>query len=106
MRVVLKFSMIIEWLGFSVKPELREKFIAEDREIWTPILTKADGFLSKEVWFDPANNDRVFIIVRWESREQWKAIPSELLATTDQKFAQAMGANNYQMLESKEYKPQ
>ncbi|MEM9275065.1 MAG: TIGR03792 family protein [Cyanobacteria bacterium P01_F01_bin.143] len=95
--------MIIEWLGFSVKPELREKFLAADQEIWTPVLAGSDGFLDKEVWLDPATGDRVFIIVRWQSRQQWKNISLKLLETTEQKFALAMGTDNYQMIESKEY---
>ena len=95
--------MIIEWLGFSVKPQLREKFLAEVREIWTPVLANSAGFMSKEVWLDPAKSDRVFIIVRWQSRQQWKAISLKLLEETEQKFALAIGANNYQMIESKEY---
>ena len=98
--------MIIEWLGFAVKPQLREKFVTQDREIWTPIIAKAAGFLGKEVWYDPARSDRVFMIIRWQSREQWKAISPSLLEETEQQFALAMGADNYQMIESKEYQLQ
>ncbi len=98
--------MIIEWLGFSVKPQLREKFVIQDREIWTPMLAQAAGFLGKEVWVDPTMSDRIFIIVRWQSREQWKAISPKLLEQTEQKFALAIGADNYQMIESKEYQLQ
>ena len=95
--------MIIEWLGFSVQPQLRGKFMVEDQKIWTPVLANVDGFLDKEIWLDPAKSDRVYIIVRWQSREQWKAIPSKVLADTEQKFALAIGADSYQMLEAKEY---
>lgn len=105
-KVPLKVPMIIEWLGFSVKPQLREKFVAQDREIWTPVIANCAGFLGKEIWFNPTREDRVFIIVRWQSREQWKAISNELLEETEQKFALAMGADNYQMIESKEYQLQ
>lgn len=105
-KVPIKVPMIIEWLGFSVKPQLREKFVAEDREIWTPVIANFTGFLGKEIWFDPARGDRVFILVRWQSRQQWKAISPKLLEETEQKFALAMGADNYQMIESKEYQLQ
>ena len=106
LKATVKALMIIEWLGFSVKPQLREKFLKQDREIWTPILANAPGFLGKEIWFDPARSDRVYIIVRWQSREQWKAISLALLEETEQKFALAMGANSYQMIESQEYQLQ
>lgn len=95
--------MIIEWLGFAVKPKFREKFIIQDRDIWTPILANVAGFVSKEIWFDPARDDRVYIVVRWQSREQWKAISHKLLEETEKRFTLAIGADNYQMIESQEY---
>jgi uncharacterized protein (TIGR03792 family) len=95
--------MVIEWLGFQVLPELREKFIAEDEKIWTAILSQADGFLGKEIWLAPEKSDRLFMIIRWQTRQQWKAVPIELLQETEAKFMAAMGKDNYQMIESKEY---
>ena len=95
--------MVIEWLGFSVKPELREKFIAEDAKIWTAALSDADGFFGKEIWLDPGSAERIYLVIRWQTREQWKAVPIELLQTTEAKFAEAMGTDNYKMIEVKEY---
>ncbi len=95
--------MIIEWLGFAIKPQLRGEFLVQDQKIWTPVLANVDGFLGKEIWLDPARNDRVYVIVRWQSREQWKAISPEILEKTEQQFTLAMGDNSYKMLEAKEY---
>ena len=95
--------MVIEWLGFRVKPELREKFIVEDEKIWTPVLAASPGFLGKEVWIAPGVEDRVYFVIRWQTREQWKAVSMELLVETEAKFMSAMGKGNYKMLESKEY---
>lgn len=95
--------MVIEWLGFQVKPELREKFIAEDEKIWTPVLAASPGFLGKETWIAPGISDRVYLVIRWQTREQWKAVPMELLIETEAQFMSAMGKGNYQMVESKEY---
>ena len=95
--------MVIEWLSFRVKPELREEFIQKDAAIWTATLSQQEGFLSKEVWIDPAKSDRLYLVIRWQTRQQWKAVPLELLAQTDAKFMSAMGKDNYEMLESKEY---
>jgi len=39
--------MVIEWLDFKVKPELREKFIEEDRAIWESLkqaIANSSGF--------------------------------------------------------------
>lgn len=95
--------MVIEWLSFQVKPELREKFIAEDEKIWTAVLSDADGFLGKEIWLDPSNSDRLYLIIRWQTRQQWKAVPIKLLQETEAKFMAAMGKNSHRMIESKEY---
>ena len=95
--------MVIEWLTFRVKPELREEFIKKDEAIWTATLSQQDGFLSKEVWIAPDREDRVFFVIRWQTREQWKAVPMKLLAETDKQFMSAIGKKNYKMLESKEY---
>lgn len=95
--------MVIEWLKFKVTPEIREKFIKKDEAIWTATLSKQPGFLGKEVWLAPTIADEVIFAIRWQTREQWKAVPIELLTATEEKFAAAMGRDNYQMIESKEY---
>jgi uncharacterized protein (TIGR03792 family) len=95
--------MVIEWLGFEVKPELREQFITEDEKIWTPVLADSDGFLGKEIWIDPGSENRIYLIIRWQTQEQWNAVPNDLLRKTETEFLAAMGEGNYQMLESKAY---
>ncbi len=95
-------SVVIELLKFQINQNLREKFIQKDAEIWTTALAKYPGFLSKEVWINPNNPSEVTVIIRWETRDQWKAISPADLAVIDGKFAQALG-NTYQLMESAEY---
>jgi uncharacterized protein (TIGR03792 family) len=95
--------MVIEWLKFRVVPELREKFIKLDKEIWTTSLAGYSGFLGKEVWIEPTAADEVVFTIRWQSRQQWKSIPPEDLGAIEARFSAAMGSINYKMLESKEY---
>lgn len=94
--------MVIEFLKFKVTPELREKFIQKDAEIWTAALARYPGFLSKEVWIDPNTPAEVVVVIRWATREQWKSIPSEQLEKIDAKFAQQMG-KTYELIQSSEY---
>ena len=54
--------MVIEFLKFKVTPELREKFIQKDAEIWTAALARYPGFLSKEVWIDPNTPAEVVMV--------------------------------------------
>ena len=95
--------MVIEWLKFRVAPESREKFIQKDKEIWTTALSEYSGFLGKEAWLDPAVNNEVIFVIRWQSRQAWKSIPIKDLQAIEAEFSAAMGQVNYKMLESKEY---
>ena len=94
--------MVIEWLKIKVLPELREQYIQTDAEIWTAALKTYPGFLSKEVWINPAEQLDVVIVIRWTTRAQWKSFPPERLARLEHQFAQAM-PTGHQMVETGEY---
>ena len=95
--------MIIEWLKFRVSPNLREKFLEIDQQIWTNKLKNCSGFLGKEVWLNPNRMDEVIMLIRWQSREEWKNIPQKELDKIEKQFAQKMQGKKYQMIESLEY---
>jgi uncharacterized protein (TIGR03792 family) len=94
--------MVIEWLTFAVAPEHREAFIRIDNEIWTAALSQYPGYISKEVWISPDLHDQVVLIVRWQTREQWKAIAQELLDEVEARFRAAVGVS-YRMIDAREY---
>jgi uncharacterized protein (TIGR03792 family) len=94
--------VVIELLKFQVPPGEREIYIQKDAEIWTTGLAKYPGFLGKEVWINPEEPTELILIVRWATREQWKAIPLEDLQIIEEKFTQAMG-KSYPIVESGEY---
>ncbi|KAF3884681.1 MULTISPECIES: TIGR03792 family protein [Nostocales] len=94
--------MVIELLKVKIPPEQREKFIQKDAEIWTPALAKYPGFLGKEVWINPNDAAEVVFIIRWATREQWKAIPQGDLEAIEKKFTQALGFPQ-KIVESEEY---
>jgi uncharacterized protein (TIGR03792 family) len=94
--------MVIEWLKFTVSSELREQFVQKDAEIWTPVLAAYPGFLSKELWISPDHLEEVIIVTRWQSLEQWKAIPANILDETEARFSEAMGST-YKLVEASKY---
>ncbi|HEY9665704.1 MAG TPA: TIGR03792 family protein [Coleofasciculaceae cyanobacterium] len=94
--------MVIEWLKVRVSPELREKFLQKDAEIWTPMLASYPGFLGKEVWIDPEKPTEVILVIRWATRQAWEAVPSEKLKQVEQTFAQELGVQQ-QIIEAGEY---
>ncbi len=95
--------MVIEWLKVQVDPPLREKYIQKDDEVWTKQLSQYPGYLSKEVWIDPIHTDIVVLVIRWATRDAWKAVPAEALESTEKRFTQAMGGGNYKIIETGEY---
>lgn len=95
--------MVIEWLKFQVTPQLREKFIEKDNQIWTAKLATYRGFLGKEVWIDPHDPEAVILIAHWENYQVWKTIPQTDLDATEKEFSQQMGEGTYQLIESRDY---
>lgn len=97
--------MVIEWLKFDVDPKLREKFIQQDEKIWTAALSIFPGFLGKEVWIEPNALDKVVLVIRWQTREQWKSVPLKDLVKIEQQFAAVMQEMNisYKMIASREF---
>lgn len=95
--------MVIELLRFNVSPEARERFIQKDAEIWTAAIAGYSGFLGKEVWINPEASEEIVIVIRWRTRQEWKAVPLDVLEATELKFATAMGEAKYQMVETSEY---
>jgi uncharacterized protein (TIGR03792 family) len=94
--------MVIEWLTFAVDPDHRETFIRLDNDIWTAALSQYPGYLAKEVWISPDLLDQVVVIVRWQTREQWKAIPPDVLAAVEKQFDEAV-TFSYRIIDAREY---
>lgn len=90
--------MVIEWLKFQVPPEKWEEFIRRDEEVWTAGLRSVPGFLGKEIWVDPVQNE-VVIVIRWQTKELWKSVPQSVIDELDAK----MGDLQMPLAESREY---
>ena len=90
--------MIIESLRFKVPPEKWEAFIQRDEEVWTAGLKNFPGYLGKEIWVDSVENE-VVMLIRWETREQWKSV----LQSTIDELDRQMGDLQIAIAESREY---
>ncbi len=90
--------MVIEWLRFKVPQEKWEAFIQRDEEVWTAGLRSFPGFLGKEIWVDPVENE-VVMLIRWQTKELWKSVPQSLINELDAK----MGELQMPIAESREY---
>ncbi|MCX7289427.1 MAG: TIGR03792 family protein [Rhodobacterales bacterium] len=83
--------MVIEHLTLHVPLALQLQFLQNDARVWTATLAAQPGFLGKEVWADADNREMLHLIIRWQSRAEWLAVPSALLADTDARMTAAMG---------------
>ena len=90
--------MVIEWLKFKVPAEKWEAFIQRDEEVWTAGLKNFPGYLGKEIWVDSVENE-VVMLIRWETREQWKSV----LQSTIDELDRQMGDLQIAIAESREY---
>lgn len=95
--------MIIELLKFKVSQKVQKKFIELDKKIWTSMLKNCDGFIDKEVWISAEKPEEIICVVRWKSRQQWKAISDSQLQVTEKNFAEKMGDQSYQLMATLEY---
>ncbi len=91
-------EMVIEWLQFNVPPEKRSAFLERDEAVWTQGLQKYPGFIGKETWIDPQTTN-IILVIRWETRQQWKAIPQADLDALDRQ----MGDLRMPIIKSYEY---
>lgn len=83
--------MIIEHLTVGIPAGSYRTFLEHDAAIWTATLSQQPGYVGKETWIEAEDDTRVHLIIRWETREQWKAVPTDLLAETDARMAAAFG---------------
>jgi len=83
--------MIIEHLTVAIPAGTHAEFLIHDAAIWTATLSKQPGFLGKETWLEADDPTRLHLIIRWQTREEWKAVPGDLLAATDAAMTEAFG---------------
>ena len=88
----------IEQLVFRVKPELIDSWIETDYEIWTKGLAEWPGFAGKEIWISSDRPGEVTAVVYWTDYKLWKAVDVEWLAETENKFAEAFGPGNAELI--------
>ncbi len=67
---------VIEHLRISVPEQGREAWLEAERGSWEPWLAQQTGFLGRDLLWDPETEEGT-LLIRWSSRQAWKAIPSQ-----------------------------
>ena len=78
---------VIEHLRLAVPEQGREAWMEAERGSWEPWLAQQMGFLGRDLLWDPETEEGT-LLIRWSSRQAWKAIPSEQVAEVQDRFEQ------------------
>jgi len=77
--------VVVEHLRIKVPADGRQAWLEAERGSWDPWLQKQDGFLGRELLWDSAREEGT-LLIRWASREQWKAIPEADVEAVQTRF--------------------
>jgi len=67
---------IVEELRLSVPLKYKETWLNAEEEVWEPWLSKQDGFLGREIYYNQ-NTEEALLLVKWKNRSLWKNISNE-----------------------------
>ena len=76
---------VVEHLRVKVPAEGRQAWLAAEQGSWDPWLAQQDGFLDRQLLWD-ADREEGTLLIRWASKDQWKAIPPEAVEAVQQRF--------------------
>ena len=67
---------IVEELRLNVPNKYKETWIKAEEEIWEPWLSKQDGFLGRQIFYNQKKGEAL-LLVKWKNRNLWKNISDE-----------------------------
>jgi uncharacterized protein (TIGR03792 family) len=76
---------VVEHLRVRVHADARAAWLQAETHTWEPWLLRQSGFLGRELYWD-AEREEGILLIRWASREQWKAIPPEEVDVVQRQF--------------------
>ena len=79
--------VVVEHLRIKVPANGRQAWLEAEQGSWEPWLQKQDGFLGRELLWDSAREEGT-LLIRWASREQWKAIPEADVEAVQTRFVE------------------
>jgi uncharacterized protein (TIGR03792 family) len=85
-----------------VAREQHEVFLKADDDIWTAMLSKEAGFIKKQIWLNVEVPNELNLLIFWETKAHWKAIPQARLLEADRAFVQKVG-QSFSLSEVLEY---
>ena len=78
---------VVEHLRIQVPSQGRKAWLDAERGSWEPWLAKQEGFIGRDLLWDPETEEGT-LLIRWSSREAWKAIPELEVEAVQERFEQ------------------
>jgi uncharacterized protein (TIGR03792 family) len=80
-------AAVIEYLKVKVPEAARQAWLEAEQGSWEPWLAHQEGFLGRDLLWDPEAEEGT-LLIRWSSREAWKAISEQEVEAVQQRFEQ------------------
>ncbi len=85
LKVNFPKKSIVEHLKLDVSKKFKYAWLKAEEGSWEPWLLKQDGFLGRQLFWDPKVEEAT-LLIGWESREVWKNISQEEINLVQQDF--------------------
>ena len=79
--------VVVEHLRIKVPADGRAAWLQAEQGSWEPWLEHQDGYLGRDLLWDSEREEGT-LLIRWASREQWKAIPEAEVEAVQERFEQ------------------
>jgi uncharacterized protein (TIGR03792 family) len=79
--------VVVEHLRIKVPADGRAAWLQAEQGSWEPWLKQQDGYLGRDLLWDSEREEGT-LLIRWASREQWKAIPETEVKAVQERFEQ------------------
>ena len=80
-------GMVVEQLRLRVPAAQREAWLQAERDTWQPWLEQQQGFLGRELLWDPLRQEAT-LLIRWLDRDHWQAAAAAGVEQVQQRFEQ------------------
>ena len=85
LKVNFPKNSIVEHLKLDVPEKFKHAWLKAERASWEPWLLEQDGFLGRQLFWDPKVEEAT-LLIGWESREVWKSISQREINDVQQNF--------------------
>jgi len=85
LKVNFPKGSIVEHLKLEVPKKFKNAWLKAEEGSWEPWLLKQDGFLGRQLFWDPKVEEAT-LLIGWESRAVWKNISQSEINLVQQNF--------------------